>query len=85
VKTKLGWSEDAAGNVTITMTRDDWEAVLLRLGMAAAHVAHVRPDVPERAAAPGLLSRHLALMNRINAGNPNWTPYAVPEEATHGK
>jgi hypothetical protein len=80
---KLGWALSPAGNVVLTMTPDDWEAIVSRLGMAAAHVAHARPDVPERAAAPGSLSRHLALMNRINDGNPNWTPYNVPAEARH--
>lgn len=59
--------------VTLRMTEDDYQALLLRLGRAAASMV----DTYGRDA----LVRELDLANRINAGNPDWTPYGLPAEA----
>lgn len=70
-----GWHQ-SGGNVVITMTPEDW----LRLVQAmAAGAVHAVCDGP-----PGSLRRHLALLNRLHAGNPNYTPYQVEPGATHG-
>lgn len=63
-----GWHRDAAGNVVITMTPGDYDNLLLHLG-ASASALNANGVVP--------LSRSLALVNRLNAGNPHYTPYEV--------
>lgn len=69
----LGWSQNQDGNVVITMTPDDWERLLMQLGIAAGSVGS------------NARLRSLALLNRLNAGNPNYTPYQqVEPETTHG-
>lgn len=67
-----GWRLDADGNVVITMTPKDWENLLLVIGAgtSALHSNHVVP-----------LARSLALVNRLNAGNPHFTPYKIPEKS----
>jgi hypothetical protein len=56
-----GYSEHA-GLVTLTMTRADYECLLMICGAGASTRI-------------GDLSADLALVDRLNAGNPNWTPY----------
>lgn len=56
------------GEVTLTMKREDYERLLLCLGMATAAARNRWPIVE--------------LLNRINQGNPAWTPYIVPVAAT---
>jgi hypothetical protein len=68
----LGYKTDGE-TVTLTMTRDDYTRLLLHLGFAAGAI--------ERAGG-GRLCGSLALANRLNAGNPNWTPYEIPTEET---
>lgn len=56
------------GQVILSMSREDYDLLLLALGgftLAA-----------ENAPAPRLL----AFMNRLNEGNPNYTPYQVGEK-----
>ncbi len=67
---RLGYSEQN-GIVTVRMTRDDWGFVVWNLGRIAGidHVSEGR----------GALIRHLALLNRLEVGNPNYTPYEIPE------
>jgi hypothetical protein len=66
----LGYSRDG-DVVTLRMTVDDWNSLLLALGGMAGSAAR-----------EGLaLSGWLAFANRLNVGNPTWTPYAVPEHA----
>jgi hypothetical protein len=58
----LGWS--AEGDiVTLRMTQDDWCQMLMILGAGSMRLAW-----------PGAF----ALVNRICAGNPNFTPYEIP-------
>lgn len=69
-KEKLGWSLSPAGNVVLTMTRYDYDNLLLALGAAAAAL-NANGVVPLRLS--------LALCNRLNDGNPNYTSYAVAD------
>lgn len=73
----LGWKLTDEGHVSITITRDDWDAILILLGAGMTTIAPV--DREARVAT-------LALFNRLNAGNPNWAPYELPKDAevTHG-
>jgi len=58
------------GQVILTMSLDDYQWLLFALGAAtAARYSH--PDWKERM---------LGLMNRLNEGNPNYTPYQVKEK-----
>lgn len=70
--TPLGWKLNDDGNVVITMTRDDYDNLLLQLGAGAYALKHT-------GAIP--LRRSLALLNRLNAGNPHYTPYEVEPTA----
>ncbi len=67
----LGYSSDG-DLVTLTMVADDYSSLLLALGMAAVAIRD----------GDKLNWVFIALANRLNVGNPNWTPYAVDE---HGK
>lgn len=58
----LGFSRDK-NTVTLRMTIEDWCALLMLMGAGTAK---------ENLALPAAL----ALVNRLNAGNPDWTPYA---------
>jgi hypothetical protein len=68
---QTGYAEGANGNVVLTMTRGDYEWLLLALGYYIGGVArekdfeHARPL--------------FATVNRINAGNPS-IPRYVDEE-----
>lgn len=55
------------GQVVLRMSREDYESLLMRLGTAFTFYA----------AKPGGRDRELALLNRLNEGNPNYTPYKV--------
>jgi hypothetical protein len=63
-KQPLGYSRDG-DIVTLRMSIDDFAGVLMALGISAGGMAR-----------DGLaLSGWLALANRLNRGNPNYTPY----------
>ena len=66
---KPGYAE-VGDTVVLTMSRDDYNLLLLALGMAAG-----RENDRDRFTAA------LALANRLNDGNPSWKPYKVPETA----
>jgi len=53
------------GKVVLTMDMLDWEILLIALGRAFATMP--REDRPA----------FLSLVNRLNQGNPNYTPYQV--------
>ena len=61
-----GYSE-SGDQVILTMSRDDYNYVLFALGMATGSSY----DLPERQKAL------IELTNRLNQGNPNFTPYAT--------
>ncbi len=54
--------------VVLTLTVADYEQLLMALGIAAG------------ACRVGELDWHLGLVNRINEGNPRWTPYKLRGE-----
>jgi hypothetical protein len=55
------------GQVVLTMSREDYERPLISLG-------YYTGGVLQRG---GKINDLLALMNRLNDGNPNYTPYEV--------
>jgi hypothetical protein len=55
------------GQVVLTMSREDYERPLISLG-------YYTGGVLQRG---GKINDLLALMNRLNEGNPNYTPYEV--------
>lgn len=57
--------------VVLNMSRDDWDRLLMMMGFAM-RVMLGRGDNPD-----GIL----ALVNRLNQGNPNFTPYEITPEA----
>jgi hypothetical protein len=70
----LGYSEDG-DVVTLRMTRDDYSTVLTALGFRAGRL--MREDLPDP------LHHLFAATNRINAGNPRFTPYEIHEKRTN--
>jgi hypothetical protein len=57
------------GQVILTMNPEDYERLLMCLGAATAMSALGRHVLTFNAV--------LEMMNRLNDGNPNWTPYQV--------
>jgi hypothetical protein len=57
--------------MTIELSQDDFELLLVMLGYGTG--AAMQHDQK-------LAYKFLALANRINKDNPNWTPYAVSPE-----
>lgn len=55
------------GQVVLTMSRQDYDRVLISLGIAAGHSAKNGGD----------LNVFFAFVNRLNEGNPHYTPYRV--------
>jgi hypothetical protein len=72
----LGFSTNDDDHVVLTMTRDDYSSLLFILGFATGSLAKEPP-------AGGIVEhqRVLALLNRLNIGNPNYTPYKVKKDA----
>ncbi len=60
-------------SVILTMSREDYERLLMRLGMAAGHLSREGYTHAQWQA-------ELAFMNRLNQGNPNYTPYQVEKK-----
>lgn len=60
----IGYREED-GVVVLRMTRDDYEGLLVALGFALG----------ASGPASALRVQILGLVNRLNAGNPNFTPY----------
>ena len=59
------------GQVILTMSREDYESLIFRLGMLAGIAA-------KAGGLYGLSLKHeLAFCDRLNSGNPNYTPYQV--------
>lgn len=55
--------------ITITMSREDWELLHLMVGMACSD-----------AAAQPFFWDWIAFINRLNEGNPDFTPYEIPSK-----
>lgn len=60
----LGYSEEG-GQVVLRMTPADWETLLMLIGYGPHSPIFASPE------------HALAFANRINAGNPNYTPYGI--------
>jgi hypothetical protein len=59
----MSYSEEN-GQVVLRMTREDYDAILIRLGISAAWLLRHG----------GTLDRELKLLNGLNSGNPHCTP-----------
>lgn len=57
--------------VTLEMTRDDYERLLIIIGFACGAAMRDRDDVP--------LYSWLQFTNELNAGNPKFRQYEIPE------
>ena len=55
--------------VTLEMTRGEYENLLLAMGIAAGSASDKKA-----------FWRWIEFANRLNAGNPNFMPYEIPEE-----
>jgi len=58
--------------ITLEMSRDDYEGLLLMLGFAAGAAS--------RKGELHTYWRWIDFVNRLNDGNPRFTPYEIPEE-----
>jgi hypothetical protein len=58
------------GQVVLTMSREDYELVLMALGAFTAVTWK----------SGGNSQRVLEVLNRLNSGNPHYTPYQVEEK-----
>ncbi len=61
-------------NVVLTLTEDQWAGILVALGIAAGSFHN--DNLAFR--------RWIKLANEINAGNPDFIPYALAEGVTGG-
>lgn len=68
----MSWQREG-DTVTLTMSVDDWERVLMLMGVALGGA--------RRGLSPLDLRATLALVNRLNEGNPGFRPYEIPEPA----
>ena len=66
----MSYSEEN-GQVTLTMSREDYQLMLIIFGAACGWMTLARAGNPGRV---------LELLNRLNEGNPNYTPYQVGDE-----
>lgn len=62
-----GYGESVTGQVTLTMSKNDYNSLLFALGVATGASSYEAAR----------LKSFLELINRLNAGNPNFTPYAT--------
>jgi len=59
------------GLVILTMSRDDYERLLFRLGMHCGNAIRMGSDWRLT------MVEELSLMNRLNEGNPHYAPYST--------
>lgn len=69
-----GYKLNSDGDVEITLSPSDYQYLTMCLGMVVGAAAKDNDQYAAYSA--------LALANRVNAGNPEWTPYEIPEELT---
>ena len=67
------------GNVILTMSGEDYSSLLIYLGFAFGGAIAKGKDCPLNT------DRMLALLNRLNEGNPSYRPYELPETRAKGK
>jgi hypothetical protein len=68
--------ENQTVSLSVTLTQAEYESLLFLLGMAMGTATKEKMT--------RLSYTCLRLMNKINEGNPNYTPYWVPKEDEHG-
>ncbi|MGA9668404.1 MAG: hypothetical protein WBQ94_04305 [Terracidiphilus sp.] len=56
----------------IDLEREDFETPLMMMGMALGLAARARDEA--------MAARYIRVANAVNANNPNWTPYEVPDD-----
>jgi hypothetical protein len=66
----LSYSEKD-NQVILTMSREDYNKLLMTFALATMQGVKFRTDFPRA------LENTLELMNRLNEGNPHYTPYQV--------
>lgn len=66
----LGYSREGEV-VTLRMTADDWDLLMLEVGFIAGSADGLDAS---------LMWKFVALFNRLNAGNPAYTAYKVPDD-----
>lgn len=64
-------------NITLEMTVDDYERLLVMMGFALAGAME-----KDRIDGTKMAYRWLRFLNDLNNGNPNFTPYEIPKEAS---
>jgi hypothetical protein len=69
---KRGYSVNAEGDVVLTMSREDFERLLMAMGATTRVMASFCPD---EATFP--YDWILGLLNRMNEGNPHYKPYKL--------
>jgi len=71
------FSREPNGLIALRITQDEWDELIHALGYIGE--ASIRnEDAP-------FFNRMLRLVNRLNAGNPDWVPYVIPEEVISGE
>ena len=60
------------GAITLEMSFDDYQTLLMMLGSAVGSVSQRRDPIR--------FWRWIDFTNRMNTGNPNFTPYDIPDE-----
>lgn len=68
------FSREPNGLIALRMNQDEWDELLVTLGYAGGAMAS--------AGEPLMFNRTLRLVNRLNAGNPDFIPYEIPEEVS---
>lgn len=64
--------KEEGNRVTLEMTGEDYENLLLLMGVALGSASHFNDR--------DLFWRWMGFVNRMNEGNPRFTPYEIPEE-----
>lgn len=67
---RAGYSEEG-DLVVLRMTRDDFFALLIALGRATGAAIERRGPIP--------FESWVEIANRLNEGNPGWTPYRLSD------
>jgi hypothetical protein len=62
------------GQVILTMSREDYNKLLMTFALATMRGIEFRGEFPKA------VENTLSLMNRLNDGNPNYTPYQVEKK-----
>jgi hypothetical protein len=72
----MSYSEEN-GQVVLRMSREDYNVIMMALGVFTAPV--LAGQIGNR------LNDVLKFLNRLNDGNPNYTPYQVPSPSKYSR